>query len=50
MALLNLDAPLATPAGRPIGNKDAKAAQSSVNKCLVEVSSILLIRDKKKGR
>jgi hypothetical protein len=49
--------PLATSAGRPIGNKADKAAladaaatektQSSITKCLAEISSTLLIRDKK---
>ncbi|KAK1693647.1 hypothetical protein QYE76_010344, partial [Lolium multiflorum] len=55
--VIDLDAPLATSAGRPIGNKAAKAAladaassektQASITKCLVEVSSTLLSRDKK---
>ncbi|KAK1604766.1 hypothetical protein QYE76_028439 [Lolium multiflorum] len=54
---IDLDAPLATSAGRPIGNKAAKAAladapsaektQASLTQCLVEVSSTLLSRDKK---
>jgi hypothetical protein len=53
----DLDAPLVTSARSPIGNKDAKAAladttttektHSSITKCLAEVSSTLLIRDKK---
>ncbi|KAK1630282.1 hypothetical protein QYE76_004597 [Lolium multiflorum] len=54
---IDLDASLATSAGSPIGNKVAKAAladaassekmQASITKCLVEVSSTLLSRDKK---
>ena len=56
-AAIDLDAPLNTSSGRPIGNKAAKAAaleaastektQSSINKCLAKVSSNLLIRDAK---
>jgi hypothetical protein len=54
---IDLDAPLATSAGRPIGNNAAKAAlldataiektRLSINKCLADVSLALLIRDKK---
>lgn len=54
---VDLDAPLNASAGRPVGNKAAKAAaleaasaekaQTSINKCLAEVSSTLLIRDAK---
>jgi hypothetical protein len=54
---IDLDVPLATSAWGPIGNKAAKVAlldataaektQSSINKCLAEVSSTLLIHDKK---
>ena len=56
-AAIDLDALLNTSLGRPIGNKVAKAAaleaastekmQSSINKCIAEVSSNLLIRDAK---
>jgi hypothetical protein len=54
---IDLDAPLATSVGRPIGNNAAKAAladaaatektQSSITQCLAEVSSTLLSHDKK---
>jgi hypothetical protein len=54
---IDLDAPLATSAWRPIGNKAAKAAlanaastektQVSITQCLAEVFSTLLFRDKK---
>jgi hypothetical protein len=54
---IDLYAPLATSAWRPISNKASKASlmdaaatenmQSSINKYLVEFSSIQLIRDKK---
>jgi hypothetical protein len=53
---IDLDAPLATSVGRPIGNKAAKAAladtassekmQAPFTQSLVEVSSTLLSRDK----
>jgi hypothetical protein len=53
----DLDAPLAASAGRPIGNNATKTntleamwtkkIQSSINKCIVDVSLNLLIRDKK---
>jgi hypothetical protein len=55
--VIDLDAPLAASAGRPICSRAAKATaleaasiekiQSSINKCLANVSSNLLIRDKK---
>jgi hypothetical protein len=54
---IDLDVPLATSAGRPIGNKAATATaleeastekiQSSIKKCLIDVSSNLFIRYKK---
>nr|XP_051190051.1 uncharacterized protein LOC127303349 [Lolium perenne] len=54
---IDLDAPLATSTGRPTGNKAAKAAladaassektQASITKCLADVSSTFLSRDKK---
>jgi hypothetical protein len=57
---IDLDAPLVTSAGRPIGKKAAKAdladavltkkTQESITQCLVEVSSTLLSRDKKNRR
>jgi hypothetical protein len=53
----DLDAPLAASVGRPIGNNATKTntleamwtkkIQSSINKCIVDVSLNLLIRDKK---
>jgi hypothetical protein len=55
--VVDLDAPLATLAGRPIGNKKAKLAaielasadraQASIDKCLADVSAHLLIRGEK---
>jgi hypothetical protein len=55
--ILEPDAAVTALARRPIGNKAAKATaleasssekiQSSINKCLMDVSSNLLIRDKK---
>jgi hypothetical protein len=55
--IIDLDASLATSAGRPIGNRVAKAAaleatsteniQSSISKCLADASSNLVVRDKK---
>jgi hypothetical protein len=57
---IDLDAPLATSAGRPISNKTAKAAsadaaatkktQASITQCLAEVSSTLIFREKKNRR
>jgi hypothetical protein len=54
---IDLDAPLATSTGRPTGNKAAKAAladaassektQASITKCLADVSSTFISRDKK---
>ncbi|KAK1684066.1 hypothetical protein QYE76_044914 [Lolium multiflorum] len=54
---IDLDAPLVTSAWRPTGNKAAKAAladaascektQASITKCLADVSSTFLSRDKK---
>ncbi|XP_071676391.1 uncharacterized protein [Lolium perenne] len=54
---IDLDAPSATSAGRPTGNKAAKAAladaascektQASITKCLADVSSTFLSRAKK---
>jgi hypothetical protein len=53
--IIDLDAPLATSVGRPVGNKAAKVValetatadrvQASIDKCLVDVSSTLLMRD-----
>nr|XP_051203983.1 uncharacterized protein LOC127317464 [Lolium perenne] len=55
--VIDPDAPLATSTGRPTGNKAAKAAladtassektQASITKCLADVSSTFISRDKK---